>query len=121
MADEESPVPVTSQLLRDQKPDFVSVLSHIAPFEHGLRRAGVLNKYDYARLRMTCKTTAELLKPYPYNPRRQDTKDPYFAGLRVITCDQWFSEHRRYLCLWEVHLHLLRLLSPPEVEPVEDI
>ncbi|EXJ70171.1 uncharacterized protein A1O5_06239 [Cladophialophora psammophila CBS 110553] len=70
------------------KPDFVSVLSHIAPFEHGLRRAGVLNQYDYARLRMACKTTAELLKPYPYNPRRQDTKDPYFAGLRVTPCDQ---------------------------------
>ena len=67
-------------------PDFLSVLTCCAPFEDGLRESGFLNKYDYTNLRMSCKTTAKVLKPYPYGEAEPDTKDPFFAELRLRFC-----------------------------------
>ncbi|OQV03173.1 hypothetical protein CLAIMM_08252 [Cladophialophora immunda] len=69
------------------RPDFLSVFNRVAPFVDGLRESGILDRYDYARLRMTCKTTAQELKPYPYDRTEADTKDPYFAGVQAIPCD----------------------------------
>ncbi|KIY01391.1 uncharacterized protein Z520_02943 [Fonsecaea multimorphosa CBS 102226] len=68
------------------QPDFLSVFSRIAPFVDGLRECGGLDRYDYTRLRMTCKTTAQEWKPYPYDRCEPDTQDRYFAGLQAIPC-----------------------------------
>ncbi|OAP57482.1 hypothetical protein AYL99_08220 [Fonsecaea erecta] len=69
------------------RPDFLTVFSRVAPFADGLRESAILDRYDYTRLRMTCRTIAEVWKPYPYDRGRPDTKDRYFAGVQAIPCD----------------------------------
>jgi len=67
--------------------DFVSLLTCIPDFRHGLIEVGGLSPYDYTRLRLTSRTVADLFKPYPRIPTQPDTKDPYFAGLKPVKCD----------------------------------
>ncbi|KAI1629177.1 hypothetical protein EDD37DRAFT_39771 [Exophiala viscosa] len=70
------------------KADFLSVLTSIPDFRDGLRECGVLTSYQYTRLRMSCRTVADNWKPFPHNPTTSDTKDPYFAGLKPVKCDE---------------------------------
>ncbi|OAL40074.1 hypothetical protein AYO20_00492 [Fonsecaea nubica] len=69
------------------KLNFLSVFTQVGPFADGLREAGVLDRYDYTRLRMVSTTIAQVFKPYPYDRLEPDTKERYFASLQAIPCD----------------------------------
>ena len=69
------------------KLDLVSLLTSIPDFRDGLREVGGLSPYDYTRLRLTSRTVADLFKSFPHIPTQPDTKDPYFAGLKPVKCD----------------------------------
>ncbi len=73
------------------KPDFLTIFTHITPFQDGLRESGGMTTIDYTRLRMTCRTVAESYKPFPHNATKPDShlSEPYFAGLKSesVRCD----------------------------------
>ncbi|EXJ92506.1 hypothetical protein A1O3_01058 [Capronia epimyces CBS 606.96] len=70
------------------EPNFVSVFACIIPFRDLLRKVGGLTAEQYTRLRMSCRTVAELWKPIPIRPLEVDPRDPYFAGLKPVKCGE---------------------------------
>lgn len=67
---------------------FLGLFTHIPDFQKGLLEVGGLTAYDYTRLRMSCRTIAEAWKPYPHKEFEPDSKDPYFAGLCPVACNE---------------------------------
>lgn len=68
-------------------PSFLSLFTAITDFRDGLRLCGGLDKYDYAGLRMSCKTVSEGWRPLAIDPTCQpDPGTEYFSGLRPTRC-----------------------------------